>query len=90
MGVLVEKNYDSKFYQTIPDLYPAITSFSNKNGKELITKFGNIFVKHHMYNKYSLIVVHRHFDLNPNEILVETFNSDYTVRVALPWNVEGF
>ncbi|KAF7368015.1 Phosphotransferase enzyme family domain-containing protein [Mycena sanguinolenta] len=54
-----------------------------RGGRGLVTdKLGPIFRKHRVEDKFGLAILHRHFDLDPNERLVEV-NS-----VSTPWPAE--
>lgn len=88
MSVLCERP-DSEFFLTIPDLDDAVHSFAENDVKSKLTLFGSLFVKHGVTEKFGLTMVHRHFDITENEVLVETLNDQNTVSVTSPWIIKG-
>jgi len=55
-------------YNAIPPLEEAINSFHPSRD---LMAIGNIFIKHAMNDIWALCVIHRHFDLMANEIMLE-------------------
>lgn len=88
MAVLLERP-DSEFFCTIPDLDDAVHSFDNNEVKTKLILLGKPFAKHKVSKSYGLVMVHRHFDISENEILVETLNDEKTLSVSTPWNIKG-
>ncbi len=80
MSVLCERP-DSEFFLTIPDLHVAVHSFADNEVESKLELFGHIFVKYGVTNEYGLVMVHRHFDISREEILVETINDEKTISV---------
>ena len=77
--------YSTYKYNTIPDLHTAQESFTAKSGMELINEFFKPMVeKYHLEGKLGVGLLHRHFNLEGSEKLVE-FNN-----ISLPWkNQDG-
>lgn len=88
MSVLCERP-DSEFFLTIPDLHVAVHSFADNEVESKLELFGHIFVKYGVTNEYGLVMVHRHFDISREEILVETINDEKTISVTSPWIIAG-
>lgn len=88
MSVLCEIP-DSEFFFTIPDLHDAVHSFADNEVESKLALFGSIFVKHGVTSKFGLAMVHRHFDITENEVLVETLNDQKSVSVTSPWIIKG-
>ncbi|KAF5712166.1 phosphotransferase enzyme family domain-containing protein [Fusarium mundagurra] len=45
--------------------------FRSSNGNDLVDEFGTLFKQHKAEHAFGLILNHRHFDMNPDERLVE-------------------
>lgn len=88
MSVLCERP-DSEFFSTIPDLHDAVRSFTDNEVNSKLVLFGSLFVKHGVTEQFGLTIVHRHFDITENEVLVETLNDQNTVSVTSPWIIRG-
>jgi hypothetical protein len=50
-----------------------------KKTKDSIEIIGDIIVRHGLYNDVGVVLLHRHFDITENEILVEHVNSTQSV-----------
>lgn len=88
MSILCERP-DSEFFQTIPDLHDAVHSFAENEVLSKLESFGRLFVKHGVDEEFGLAMVHRHFDISNNEVLVETLNDQNSISVTSPWIIEG-
>lgn len=88
MSVLCERP-DSEFFCTIPDLHEAVHSFAENEVSSKIALLGSIFVKHGVTREFGLAMVHRHFGISKNEVLVETLNDQKSVSVTSPWIIKG-
>ena len=65
-------NYDPATYDRLPTLANAGKMFDHKNGEELVDNaFRELFLQHNMERIFGLVLLHRHFDLRPEEQLVE-------------------
>ncbi|XP_037043964.1 uncharacterized protein LOC119079957 [Bradysia coprophila] len=89
MALLLENYYSHDFFKTIPELGSAIDNFVERKIYLLIDQLGPIFHKHGVNRDYGLILCHRHFDIEHNEILVEVLKKDHRVSVATPWKLNG-
>jgi hypothetical protein len=89
MGLLVEQPVLEFFLQT-PEIGPAVKAFEAQGAENLIIPLiGPVFAKHGMMDRFCLCLVHRHFDLSPGEVLVETVANDCSKSVAMPWLISG-
>jgi len=61
----------------------------NQAIKAIEEKIGSIFVKHEMNKKFGVIMIHRHFEMGDNEILVESVSGDESYSLATPWTVKN-
>jgi hypothetical protein len=76
--------YQPDLFHSLPTLFSAGTDLIARDGIRIIwEEFRNIFESHNEASTFGLGLLHRHFDLNDAERLVE-FNETST-----PWNVEG-
>lgn len=76
--------YSTNIFNTIPELHKARDSFTSKDGKALVDKvFRPMIESHKLEAKLGVGLLHRHFDLNGSEKLVE-FNN-----ISLPWNSDN-
>lgn len=88
MSILCERP-DSEFFLTIPDLHDAVHNFTDNEVQSKLELFGSIFVKHGVAKDFGLAMVHRHFDISKNELLVETLNDQKSISVTSPWIIKG-
>jgi hypothetical protein len=88
MGVLMEQP-DSVHFSSLPHICTANKLFSVKKAQNLISQLGQIFVEHDVHHEFGLGLVHRHFGMADNEILVETLTLDKRMSVAFPWKIDG-
>ncbi|RUP52037.1 hypothetical protein BC936DRAFT_142998 [Jimgerdemannia flammicorona] len=58
-------------YNSIPTLQEAAAAVKSFQVTQDMMLFGDIFLKHLMHDTWGLSLVHRHFDLKPNEIMLE-------------------
>ena len=77
------------FYNSVPFLEDAVTEFEEKKVNSVIAELGSIFVKHNVWDKFAVCMVHKHFNIDEGEILVEVESEDKDLlkTVALPWVV---
>lgn len=85
--VLMVDSYDPKTYDLLPLIQDAKANFDRVVNDPVITSLGKIFIEYKMQDKYGLMLVHRHFPMESNEVLIEAFNDD--ISVTLPWKFEG-
>lgn len=77
--VSIVNNYplDHCFYQDLPGLHTASTVMGGiVNFDEMMLSLGNLFMKHGMTKTLGVCLLHRHFDMKPNERLVERQEGD--------------
>ncbi|GMG10430.1 unnamed protein product [Aspergillus oryzae] len=73
--------YSVDHFQTLPSLEVARTNFVKLNGDDLVKDvFKKFFVEQGMDRTFGLAMLHRHFDLEPGEMLV-----DYQGK-SVPWS----
>ncbi len=66
------KPYTSEFFNSLPGLGDSSDSFRSNDGNAAVdSAFQDLFVRHKMTKLFGLGLVHRHFDLKPNELLVD-------------------
>ncbi len=85
--VLMVGHYDPKTYEVLPLIQEAKDNFDSSANDSVITSLGNIFIEYNMQDKYALMLIHRHFPMESNEVLIEAFNDD--ISVTLPWKFQG-
>ncbi|KAJ9602595.1 hypothetical protein H2200_012788 [Cladophialophora chaetospira] len=72
--------YSSKIFNSLEDLFPATAKFEALKGSEWLHDVGKALLKEHgMNTTFGFILLHRHFDIDEDQILVE-FNN-----VTVPW-----
>ena len=54
--------------------------FETSHGTNLVNEFRELFTKHETDRVFGLVLNHRHFDMGPNERLVEYRGT------SVPWN----
>ncbi|KAJ5414892.1 hypothetical protein N7509_000226 [Penicillium cosmopolitanum] len=73
--------YSVEHFHTLPSLEVARANFAKLNGDELVKNvFKEFFIEQGMDRTFGLAMLHRHFDLEPDEMLV-----DYE-GTSIPWN----
>ncbi|XP_037026174.1 uncharacterized protein LOC119067365 [Bradysia coprophila] len=87
MSVLCERP-DSEFFRTIPDFCVAVQKFTENDVKSKLEHFGRIFERHGVAEEFGLAMVHRHFDISKDEVLVETLNDQKSIGVTSPWIIK--
>lgn len=84
MSVLCDR-LDSTFFNTIPDLCAAAHSLSENQVKAKLIQLGKMFIKHQVSKEFGLVMIHRHFDISENEMVIETLNDQKLHSVSSPW-----
>jgi hypothetical protein len=75
--------YSQTHFQSLPSLNAARGSFVASNGNGLVNGvFKDFFINNNMERTFGLIMLHRHFDINPGE-KTANYNSTFTV-----WNTK--
>jgi hypothetical protein len=79
------KNYDSKVFSRLNDFSIARERLENSKGNLL--ELGDIICSHNLYEEVGISLLHKHFDLNPHERLVEKFvDNKFYIK---PWAEEN-
>lgn len=74
--------YDPNTYQSLPAISDAVARLDTINGENLVaTSIRQLFLDHKMDRTYGLILLHRHFDLDESERLVEYGGT------SVPWRL---
>ncbi|KAJ6648362.1 hypothetical protein Bhyg_03590, partial [Pseudolycoriella hygida] len=87
MSILCERP-DAEFFPTIPDLHDAVHSFAANEVTSKLALLGDLFARHGVTQNFGLSMVHRHFDISKEEVLVETLNDLNSVSVTSPWIIK--
>ncbi|KAI0112048.1 hypothetical protein GGR51DRAFT_557229 [Nemania sp. FL0031] len=83
MATLTALPYSHKHYDSLLDIMDAAHALAASGGiTNLTSSIGRIFIKHSVENVLGLILLHRHFDMKPTEMLVRFGN------VSIPWDVK--
>lgn len=73
--------YSVEHFQSLPSLENARAKFNKLEGNDLVKEvFRKVFIDQGMERKFGLAMLHRHFDLEPGEMLV-----DYE-GTSVPWS----
>ena len=60
---------DHTYYQALPGLHAATIALSKINDFDaLMLTIGNLFLKHGMTELFGVCLLHRHFDMQSNEV----------------------
>ena len=73
--------YSVHHYNSLPELEEAETHFKSAESDLLFDKIGRVFIKHHVENRFGVVLLHNHFFLENNEILVNIGNA------TVPWDI---
>jgi hypothetical protein len=74
------QDYTTEVYHSLESLHRASELFKDSNAEELLdTKISALFLKYQLQDKFGVALLHRHFDMDSEEKLVENGN------VATPW-----
>lgn len=72
-------DYSAEHYNSLPSIMDAGTNLKPADISLLTTTIGQVFVKHEVQNLFGITLLHNHFSLDENEILVNIGS------VAVPW-----
>ncbi|KAH8745787.1 hypothetical protein F5883DRAFT_263645 [Diaporthe sp. PMI_573] len=64
-------SYSHDHFHSLPTIKAAHGHFVNVNGQNHVERFKDFFVDNGMDRRFGLAMIHRHFDLEPTEKLVE-------------------
>lgn len=74
-------SYQHEVFDSLPDVTTAATTVRDKQGEQLIrSAVKSLLLKYSLNDKIGVALVHRHFDLKPDEVMVDYHG------VATPWN----
>lgn len=77
-------SYSVEYHNSLPDVADAKTQFDSVGAsKTLFTDIGRIFLKYHMENTLGIVLLHHHFLLARDEMLVNVG------PVAVPWKTNS-
>lgn len=76
-------SYNPKTFTSLPALVEAKTALDKNDGISSIRALGSIFRKYNLQHKFGLILLHRHFDQENNELTVEVVSD--TKTISMPW-----
>ena len=80
MTAAVVTPYCHDLFQKVEDIHPSNEAFQSRNGEKLVKEIARSIVKkHELEATFGAILIHRHFDLQPDQRLVE-FNN-----ITMPW-----
>ncbi|KAI6355348.1 hypothetical protein MCOR25_008234 [Pyricularia grisea] len=82
--MLAVHSYRPEVFTSLPQLHHASERFASLDGDETVEKeFKDLFRRHGMEHTFGLTMLHRHFDMAPNERLVEYG------ATSTPWELES-
>ena len=81
-SLLVEKIHTPWSYKTLPEFSTAVTKL-DKVGEEMFSEIRDLFIQFEEYQNFGLILLHKHFPLDDQELLVESINAN--IAVSIPW-----
>ena len=64
--------YDSDIFNTLPSLRDARELFKDRHGEYAVQQLLDLIEQQGMEQKFGVSLLHRHFDLQKNEALVDT------------------
>lgn len=79
----------SNVFNNVPDLSCSVHNFKKYDIPNFIAELKEIFLEHKVYDQFGVAMVHRHFELEQDEILVETYDDELKRSVAMGWNVKN-
>jgi hypothetical protein len=83
------EGYNSQVFQNVPDFSDVAVKLGELDIPKILEKFGKIFAKFGVHKELELFAIHRHFDLEDGEILVEAVSKNGSKSVSLPWKIIG-
>eukprot|EP00486_Rosalina_sp_Unknown_P010595 CAMPEP_0201583704 /NCGR_PEP_ID=MMETSP0190_2-20130828/101422_1 /ASSEMBLY_ACC=CAM_ASM_000263 /TAXON_ID=37353 /ORGANISM="Rosalina sp." /LENGTH=252 /DNA_ID=CAMNT_0048026097 /DNA_START=8 /DNA_END=767 /DNA_ORIENTATION=+ len=79
MGI---ESYSTSIYNELPDFYD--TSHNGIMRHKEIKSLGQIFIDYDVYEDFGLTLLHKHFDLDTNEMIVETIYDNVSISSPIP------
>jgi hypothetical protein len=86
--VYLSGSFKLSTYNGLLDINQAKVNFETLKAKSFLPRLGNIFISSNVYETYGLIMMHNHFPMSSDEVLVESLNDD--ISVSVPWRLKGF
>ncbi|ATY64602.1 hypothetical protein A9K55_004765 [Cordyceps militaris] len=80
MAATIIAPYSHHHFHSLPTIKDAHARFTVAKGQDHVEWFKDFFVKHGMDQRFGLAMIHRHFDLEPSEKLVEYMGT------STPWS----
>jgi hypothetical protein len=75
--------YSAQHYNSLLNIEDASNNFTPADIALLTTAIGQVFIKHNVQRLFGITLLHSHFSLDENEILLNTESS------AVPWETPG-
>lgn len=82
MGTVVLP-YSAQHYNSLPGIEDAGSGLKPSDIEQLTAAVGNVFVKHQVQSLFGIILLHNHFPLDEDEMLVNIGS------VAIPWKTSS-
>lgn len=79
MGTVLAMPMQWSEFQDIDDVEPM-----NDSDGECLAEVRNVLKKHDMLNRFGVALLHKHFDLSEDEILLETSDNDARTLILKP------
>ena len=76
-------SYNARHYNSLPSIADAGTSMKPEDIALFTSTIGQVFVKHEVQNLFGIILLHNHFSLDADEMLVNIGS------VAVPWKTSS-
>ena len=80
---LIAKSHEPWSYQSLPEFSMAIKELDQIK-EELFTEIGDVFFQFEQNQDFGLILLHKHFVLGDEEVLVQSSNANSSV--SIPWS----
>lgn len=74
--------YEHSIYMSLPEFSVVAQAFRARRGKHFINTVRELFLRHNIEDTLGVCLVHRHFDLAPDERLVEEG------KTSTPWTLD--
>ena len=81
-SLLVAKIHSPWSYKTLPEFSTAVDEL-DKIGEEMFSQIRDLFIQFEEYQNFGLILLHKHFALDDQELIVESINAN--IAVSIPW-----
>jgi hypothetical protein len=81
-------SYNPSTYSGLLNIREAKANFESIKAKSFLQQLANIFIDSNLHETYGLTMMHNHFPMSSDEVLVESLNDK--ISVSVPWRIEGF